>query len=159
MNRELSIELLKIQMLNRRINHQGNGDFRATEVYSSSAKTNYRFLKSDLVQEFIVVCLDDFFQLYDIAETKGEVAKSFAYFWQTFISIHPFTNGNGRTAKEYLKLKASEKGLTGNFDRLDQFSFDSVSEATLKEYCLIFEELLHETNQEENNIQLYSSLS
>ena len=46
-----------------------------------------------------------------IVETKDEIAELLAYLHHRFVWIHPFNNGNGRTARLLLNAAAMLKGI------------------------------------------------
>jgi hypothetical protein len=85
------------------------------------AKTGQKikFTPHQEVAGSLALLMEQFLELNTHAQTLEEVALSYSYFWLGFIGIHPFMNGNGRTAKAYLIKKAQSQNFELNVHGLD----------------------------------------
>lgn len=108
---QVSTELNILSTLNARYqNKRDNLSFRKNNVYClAQSGQKVRFSKPEEIPPLMVAVLEKFITLYKEATNKEELSYALGVFWIGFISIHPFSNGNGRTAKAYLKQKAKEK--------------------------------------------------
>lgn len=103
-------ELLRISQ--KILQYQEAPGFRTVDVFCVS-KTGQKilFAAPEQVQKQLVGLMTNFRDLLSKSHDLGSYAKAFSVFWLGFIAIHPFINGNGRTAKEYLQNKIQESGL------------------------------------------------
>lgn len=61
------------------------------------------FLESQWVGPALQKCLENFNKEMEEAEHIKEKIFAISKFWISFIAIHPFTDGNGRTAKSIVR--------------------------------------------------------
>lgn len=105
----LQNDINQLIRLNQKIlNTLSFSQFRTKPVFCL-AKTGQiiKFIAPELISISLIKIIDNFkIQM----EKENNIAFSMAYFWIGFISIHPFENGNGRTGKEYIRLKLQEYG-------------------------------------------------
>lgn len=88
-----------------------------------------------LIADFKKIAKDDTLQL---AKKLAEILDNVNYF-------HPFREGNGRTQREFLRLLASEKGLTLNLNPPDNESTsDKYMKGTIKSDITTLTELIFE---------------
>lgn len=118
---QVSAELNILFTLNARYqNNADNLSFRKNNVYCLAQNgQKVRFSKPEEIPTLIVAVLEKFVTLYKDANTKEDLSYALSLFWIGFISIHPFSNGNGRTAKAYLRQKAKEKNFELASEMLD----------------------------------------
>ncbi|MBI4348894.1 MAG: Fic family protein [Elusimicrobia bacterium] len=80
------------------------------------------FVAPELVEPMLGGCLGRWIE--EAARRPGlpELARSVARFWLAFVAIHPFVDGNGRTAKAFLRSELERLGyrLLG-FDLIDRY--------------------------------------
>lgn len=69
------------------------------------------FGNKDKVLRSFITYIDLWKNNFGKAQNLKDVARSSAHFWLTFISIHPFEDGNGRTAKKLLEKIVTMKGF------------------------------------------------
>jgi len=88
-----------------------------------------------LIAEFKKIPKDD---KRHLAEKLAEILDNVNY-------LHPFREGNGRTQREFLRLLASEKGLTLNLTPPDNKSiYDKYMKGTIDSDVVILTELIFE---------------
>ncbi|NBV14918.1 MAG: filamentation induced by camp protein fic [Sphingobacteriia bacterium] len=86
-----------------------------------------------LIEEFRKIPNDDKRKL---AEKLAEILDNVNY-------LHPFREGNGRTQREFLRLLASEKGLTLNLNPPDnEIIYDKYMKGTIDSDVVILTELI-----------------
>ncbi len=99
-------------LLNSQILNFKNIGIRNKPVFCKDKQgTEYEFLPPEVVPEALSLVLEDFSGRWEMANSLDTIARLCAQFWLNFISIHPFENGNGRTAESYLVDRLYEKDL------------------------------------------------
>ena len=118
-------ELTHLTSINQRVlKEKEQSGFRVDSV-KCIANTGQEI--SFLAPEMIEIAL---IKLFERVNKTKDLINSMAICWIGLISIHPFSNGNGRTAKEYLKLMASNKDI--QFNNLYQIDSILLTEQTNK---------------------------
>ena len=89
-------------------------DFRQYDVFCiAGTGEKIRFLPHSLIKISLI-------NLLSKIDTTHNPIKKLALYWIGLIAIHPFENGNGRTVKKLIKLKAKEMSLEiSNLEQLD----------------------------------------
>jgi len=78
-------------------------------------------------------------------DDKRHLAEKLAEILDNINYLHPFREGNGRTQREFLRLLASEKGLTLNLTPPDNKSiYDKYMKGTIDSDVVILTELIFE---------------
>lgn len=86
-----------------------------------------------------MLLLEKFLELWKKSQTSSEVAPAIAYLWFGLIAIHPFSDGNGRMAKAFVKTKLAEKGfITIDENALDAILITGQTEQDLKDLTAFF---------------------
>lgn len=81
-----------------------------------------RFAAPEDVASSLETCLADWRDSTALARDPLALASACARFWRSFIGIHPFVDGNGRTAKEFLRRELEPLGSAiPDFKLLDRF--------------------------------------
>jgi fido (protein-threonine AMPylation protein) len=107
-------ELNLLLSLNAKLQKMAQSHFRDHPVYCL-AKSGQKI--TFVAPELISICL---IKLLEKVEKEKDFLRSLSIFWIGFIAIHPFENANGRTAKEYLRLKLKERELeVVNLNQID----------------------------------------
>lgn len=99
----------------------GSGEFRTHDVFCV-AKTGQkiRFAPWAEVPGSYVQVLEVFSQRWARAKTPQDIFTALSIFWLGHIAVHPFSDGNGRVGKNFVKIKLREKGIfTITTDSLD----------------------------------------
>lgn len=116
----LSQHLMDLCLLNARILEFKTIGFRNGEVICSNQDGQiYGFIDHKMV----VSCLETATRTFiaDLTQSTNlhEVSRACALFWMRFISIHPFTDGNGRTGHSYISSQLAKHGwvLSGSHYR------------------------------------------
>lgn len=79
------------------------------------------FVPNQLVEKYLALTLKNWNQDFDKAATLEEVAFTLTQLWMSFITVHPFEDGNGRTIKEFMRQELQKKGLSiKSFDFIDR---------------------------------------
>lgn len=80
------------------------------------------FARPHDIQPFLRRCVSEWEALAARRPGLRETAEGAARFWLAFICAHPFFDGNGRTAKAFLRLELERLGcrLRG-FDLIDRY--------------------------------------
>lgn len=111
-----------IRLSGRTLNFEGPAGFRTVPVVCT-ARTGQtiRFASPEAIGPQLLGLMNKVRNQLRTNADLESVARAFSIFWLGFIAIHPFINGNGRTAKAYLEKKAGELGFTlKNIHILDQ---------------------------------------
>jgi fido (protein-threonine AMPylation protein) len=138
-------ELNHLILLNQRFNSVEKWQIRQCDVYCEDETRVFHFAHYKKINQLLLKTLKLFVLSFQRAKSKSEVARSLSLFWLSFISIHPFRDGNGRTAKAYINEKLKLKSFhLNNLSVLDHFSYENLSKETLDAYTELFERLLHE---------------
>ena len=123
-----------IRLNSKLLGTEALGRFREQSVYCvarSGLKITYT-PPSEIVGTLAMV-LEEFNSLLAGSENVEEISFAMSYFWMGFISTHPFLNGNGRTAKAYLELKARALGLEINLAGIDSILLESDPQQNLQQ--------------------------
>lgn len=82
--------------------------------------------------------------------TSQSVARACAHFWYTFILIHPFENGNGRTGKRVLEEALQKLGFDfAGFYLIDRYLFTGTTTKDLYELENLFLASIRNNKKEE----------
>lgn len=97
------------------------------------------FLTHSLIFEEIEKQRNIWIENFSKGLSLPELALACAHFFRNFISIHPFSNGNGRTAKEMLRQLLQLNGLAVfDFFLIDRYLFTNDIEKDLSELKNLF---------------------
>jgi Fic family protein len=138
----LQRELHQLMRLHRQImsNTPDAGLFRTHDVFCV-AKTGQkiRFAPHAAIEGSLMLLLEKFIALWQSSQDKAEIARAIAYLWFGLIAIHPFSDGNGRVGKAFVKSKLAEKGfLTIDENALDAILITGQTEQDLKNLTEFF---------------------
>jgi len=124
------------------------------DIYAWAGKKRKVEISKDGKQFFPTTHFDNALRYIDqlIAEfkkipkdNKRQLAEKLAEILDNVNYLHPFREGNGRTQREFLRLLASEKGLTLNLNPPDNKSiYDKYMKGTIDSDVVILMELIFE---------------
>jgi cell filamentation protein len=124
------------------------------DIYTWAGKKRIVEISKDGKQFFPTTHFDNALRYIDqlIAEykkipkdDKRHLAEKLAEILDNINYLHPFREGNGRTQREFLRLLASEKGLTLNLTPPDNKSiYDKYMKGTIDSDVVILTELIFE---------------
>ncbi|MBD66151.1 MAG: hypothetical protein CME62_13145 [Halobacteriovoraceae bacterium] len=103
-------EINRLKLLNQAVLKIDNEQnlFRTQNMYClTKSGKQVLYIGPDQIEEKLDTLMETVFTLCQRSEAGEMLIKSLAIFWLGFIEIHPFTDGNERTAKEYIKHKLS----------------------------------------------------
>lgn len=79
------------------------------------------FVPHQQVEKYLALTLSNWLQNFESAQSLEEIALSLAQLWISFITVHPFENGNGRTVKEFIRQELGKKNLSiSSFGAIDR---------------------------------------
>ncbi|MFK8136719.1 MAG: Fic family protein [Bdellovibrionales bacterium] len=130
MNIVEKLDISSIKSIHKSIMSEGaNSTYRVEPVYCVSRDNRKIVFTSPELIESKLDSLLGLFNTYltEVKNTK-DLSKVLGIFWVGFISIHPFSDGNGRTAKKIIK---SYTGLASlNF--LDQYLIEGNAKSDIQ---------------------------
>lgn len=117
-----------------------NSTFREQDAFCGTRDHRVvKFVPASEIQDFLTKTFKRFIDIYDNAINQDQIEFSMAYIWLGLISIHPFKNGNGRTAKHYISEKLKEKDYElKSTAELDAFILDENTHQNLTALIKIF---------------------
>lgn len=123
----------KIQRLESQI------DFRDHDVYCIAKNgKRIKFLPHSLIKISLV-------NLFQKSDKMNDPIQKLAILWIGIISIHPFANGNGRTAKMFLKYKAQKLNLyISKIDEIDSILLTEKTSENIDQICKYLEHNIKE---------------
>lgn len=105
------------------------GERRKVEI-SKAGKQFFPTTHFDNAFRFIDTLISDYKNISK--EDKLQIAEKLAEILDNVNYLHPFREGNGRTQREFLRLLASEKGLTLNLNPPDNKNvYDQYMQGTI----------------------------
>jgi cell filamentation protein len=105
------------------------GEKRKVEI-SKAGKQFFPTTHFDNAFRFIDTLISDYKNISN--ENKLQIAEKLAEILDNVNYLHPFREGNGRTQREFLRLLASEKGLTLNLNPPDNKNvYDQYMQGTI----------------------------
>ena len=105
------------------------GERRKVEI-SKAGKQFFSTTHFDNAFRFIDTLISDYKKISK--EDKLQIAEKLAEILDNINYLHPFREGNGRTQREFLRLLASEKGLTLNLNPPDNKNvYDQYMQGTI----------------------------
>jgi len=105
------------------------GEKRKVEI-SKAGKQFFPTTHFDNAFRFIDTLISDYKNISK--EDKLQIAEKLAEILDNVNYLHPFREGNGRTQREFLRLLASEKGLTLNLNPPDNKNvYDQYMQGTI----------------------------
>jgi fido (protein-threonine AMPylation protein) len=141
----MASQVNRLLLINQKIlNYSGNCGFRNHDVVCL-AKTGQtvRFTSPNVLHSQLNLLMENFYSFYEKANNSDSLSAAFSYFWLGFIAIHPFTDGNGRTGKEYISQKIKEKKLPKkNLASLDSILLKGETTKDLQQLRNIFRDIL-----------------
>jgi cell filamentation protein len=118
------------------------GEKRKVEI-SKAGKQFFPTTHFDNAFRFIDTLISDYKNISN--ENKLQIAEKLAEILDNVNYLHPFREGNGRTQREFLRLLASEKGLTLNLNPPDNKNvYDQYMQGTINSDVKILTKLILE---------------
>ena len=123
-----------IRLNSKLMGSAAQGKFREQSVYCvARSGKKITFTPPSEIEGTLAMVLEEFNSLLSGSENLEEISFAMSYFWMGFIATHPFMNGNGRTAKAYLDLKARSLGLEINLSGIDTILLEAEPTQNMKQ--------------------------
>lgn len=110
-----------------------NSKIRTYDVFCGT-RDNRRvtFVPFHEIHDYLSETLKNFLSIYANANSIDKISLAMAYIWLALISIHPFEDGNGRTAKYYIYEKLKENNYEiSSFKEIDQLILEENTKENL----------------------------
>lgn len=135
--------LSELRDINARIDGH-SGAFRRDGVFCiDKFGREVSFYKPEDVDPAIQSLLDIFTVDFAAASDKGSLSLILAKFYYSLIAIHPFPNGNRRTAFAFLEERAQEKSYhLYNVELLQKLLFEGDVQGDMKNLTALFQYML-----------------
>ena len=80
------------------------------------------FAAPEAIRPFLYKCVEQWLGSTTERPSPRDVAAAAARFWLTFVAVHPFVDGNGRTAKAFLRMELEPLGFAiSGFELIDRY--------------------------------------
>ena len=131
-------------MINAKYVDDVNQGFRIGEVHCIDRKGRaVRFSKPGDVEKDCYRLLSVFSREFQISADLFSLSCVLAKFYLGLIAIHPFRDGNRRTAFAFLEKRANDKGYsTGSLDLLRNILFEGDVAAEMQKLIILFSRII-----------------
>lgn len=99
-------EIERLITINQSVVKESKPKFRNENIFCVTRNgKQICYMAPDQIDTKLDDLMDTVFALCQQSEQADSLIKSLAVFWLGFVEIHPFEDGNLRTAKEYIRHK------------------------------------------------------